>query len=60
MEYKEIKGIKHYLYESKEEFHIKGGGNVPVRQGWRDGDQGEWVFTDDNYVCQILKCFKMG
>ena len=60
MEHKEIKGKKHYLYESKEEFYIKDGGNTPVRNAWREGDEGEWVFTDDNYVCQILKCFKMG
>ena len=59
MDYKTIKGKKHYLYESKDEFYIKGK-DSPVRQGWRDGTEGEWVYTDDNYVCQILKCFKVG
>ena len=26
-----------------------------VRHNWRHGDEGEWVFTDDGFVCQILK-----
>ena len=59
MEYKKIKGVKNYLYDSIEEFH-EFGANIPVRNNWRDGEYGEWVFTDDMYVCQILKYFKVG
>ena len=59
MEYKKIKGNKHYLYDSLDEFH-ETGVEVPVRNNWRDGKKGEWVFTDDMYVCQILKSFKVG
>ena len=59
MEYKKIKGNKHYLYESTDEFH-KYVGNLPVRNNWRKGAEGEWVFTDDEYVCQILKSFIVG
>tara|TARA_Y100001963_G_C6764391_1_gene441429 strand:- start:1259 stop:2023 length:765 start_codon:yes stop_codon:yes gene_type:complete len=60
MEFKTIKGKKHYLYESKEEFYIKSELDIPIRQDWRQGAEGDWVLTDDNYVCQILKCFKVG
>ena len=59
MQYKKIKGNKNYLYDSREEFH-KYVGDVPVRKNWRDGEEGEWVFTDDMYVCQLLKSFKVG
>ena len=59
MEYKKIKGKKHYLYESHKEFN-QYCDNVPVRNNWRDGEEAEWVFTDDMYVCQILKSFKVG
>ena len=59
MEYKKIKGINNYLYESIEEFHNHRA-DLPVRNNWRDGSEGEWVFTDDMHVCQILKSFKVG
>ena len=54
MDFKEIKNTKHYLYDSKEEFAIAHP-SVPVRHNWRHGDEGEWVFTDDEFVCQILR-----
>ena len=54
MDFKEIKNTKHYLYDSVEEFRIANG-NLPVRHSWRHGDEGEWVYTDDHFVCQILK-----
>lgn len=58
MDFKEIKNTKHYLYDSVEEFRIAKG-NVAVRHSWRHGDEGEWVYTDDNFVCQILKKSKI-
>ena len=54
MDFKEIKNTKHYLYDSKEEFSIYCG-TSPVRHNWRHGEEGEWVFTDDSFVCQILR-----
>jgi hypothetical protein len=54
MDFKEIKNTKHYLYDSQEELHIASPG-VPVRHNWRHGQEGEWVFTDDGFVCKILK-----
>tara|TARA_R100001594_G_scaffold99467_1_gene133965 strand:+ start:91 stop:858 length:768 start_codon:yes stop_codon:yes gene_type:complete len=54
MDFKEIKNTKHYLYDDIKEFNALVD-NVPVRHNWRHGEEGEWVYTDDNYVCQILK-----
>ena len=54
MEFKEIKGIKHYLYESVEEFNVFCP-NIKVIDNWRNGLEGEWAYTDDDYICQVLK-----
>ena len=58
MDFKEIKNTKHYLYDNLKEFNIARN-NVPVRHNWRHGEQGEWVFTDDGFVCQILRKSKI-
>jgi hypothetical protein len=60
MDFKEIKGQRHYLFDSKDEFYAISGEDAAVRRNWRDGSEGEWIFTDDEHVCQILKCFKVG
>ena len=54
MDFKEIKNTKHYLYDNEKEFSIDNP-NVPIRHNWRHGEEGEWVFTDDEFVCQILR-----
>jgi hypothetical protein len=54
MDFKTIKNTNHYLYDNKEEYMISFPNSV-VRHNWRHGDEGEWVFTDDGFVCQILK-----
>ena len=54
MDFKTIKNTNHYLYDNKEEYMIAFPGTV-VRHSWRHGEEGEWVFTDDGFVCQILK-----
>ena len=54
MDFKDIKGNRHYLYDNLEEFKAL----VPdtaVTHSWRDGIEGDWVLTDDDCVCQILK-----
>ena len=58
MDFKEIKNTKHYLYDNKEEYAVECPEGV-VRHNWRHGEQGEWVFTDDGYVCQILRKSKV-
>ena len=60
MEFKEIKSQRHYLFNTKEEFYGFTDTDTVVRSNWRDGSQDEWILTDDNYVCQILKKFKVG
>ena len=59
MDFKEIKNTKHYLYDNLEEFTISNPEGV-VRHNWRHGDEGEWVFTDDGFVCQILRKTNVG
>ena len=54
MDFKEIKNTKHYLYDNKKEFAVSRP-DIPIRHNWRHGEQGEWIFTDDGYVCQVLR-----
>ena len=56
MDYKEIKGKFHYLFDNLKEFKAKCPDIVPERN-WREGKEGEWVFTDDMNICQILKIY---
>lgn len=56
MDFKEIKGTKHYLYDNEQEFKVQHP-EIFVKNNWRNGEEGEWVFTDDNNVCQILRKF---
>ena len=58
MEFKEIKGIKHYLYENLEEFEVFCP-DLTVIANWRNGLEGEWVYTDDEFICQVLKRGKL-
>ena len=54
MEFKEIKGKKHYLYETDEEFQVFCPDCV-ITGNWRNGLEGEWVYTDDDFICQVLR-----
>jgi hypothetical protein len=54
MDFKEIKGIKHFLFDSLVEFKVHYP-DCDIAHNWRHGKQDEWVFTDDEHVCQILK-----
>ena len=58
MDFKQIKNTKHYLYDNLQEFDISWP-TIPVRHNWRHGEEGEWVFTDDDFVCQILRKFEV-
>ena len=58
MDFKEIKGKKHYLYDSLQEFRIHHPDEV-LNENWRRAKEGEWVVTDDQNVCQILKCYDL-
>tara|TARA_Y100000310_G_scaffold299041_1_gene333517 strand:+ start:866 stop:1642 length:777 start_codon:yes stop_codon:yes gene_type:complete len=54
MDFKTIKSKKHYIYDNLEEYNVHYP-TFPVRHNWRHGEEDEWVFTDDGYVCQILR-----
>ena len=54
MDFKEIRNIKHFLFDDINEFKIHNP-KCDVTHNWRDGKQDEWVYTDDMHVCQILK-----
>ena len=56
MEIKKIKGVEHRLYDSYDEFKAFQGSLTP-KSTWRDGQEGDWVFTDDHHVVQILKVY---
>ena len=58
MDFKEIKNTQHYLYDNVDEYLITYPDGV-VRHNWRHGDEGEWVYTDDGFVCQILRKSKI-
>ena len=59
MDFKTIKGIEKYLYDNEDEFKAFNAG-MPLRHYWRHGEETEWVKTDDDYVCQILRKMKIG
>ena len=56
MDFKKIKGREHRLYDNMAEF-MAFNESLAVSGDWRHGDEGDWVYTDDLYVCQILRVF---
>ena len=56
METKRIKGKEHVLYDSMKEFMAFNPVLKPTGD-WRRGNEGDWVYTDDIHVCQILRVF---
>ena len=54
MDFKVIKGIHHYLYDDIQEFQALKPDTLYV-EDWRHANEGDWVLTDDGYICQILK-----
>jgi hypothetical protein len=52
MNFKEIKGVKHFVY-SLTEWEIKH--PLSKLESWRVGLEGDWVLTDDEHIVQILK-----
>ena len=57
MEKQTIKGVPHYVYDTYEEFKE----NCPseeVHDNWRTGNEGDWVWSDDGRIVQLLKVSK--
>ena len=59
MDFKDIKGVRHYLYDNLGEFQAFVQ-DTAIVEDWRDGEQDDWVLTDDGYICQVLKLSKIG
>tara|TARA_R110002020_G_scaffold33780_5_gene102657 strand:- start:3304 stop:4089 length:786 start_codon:yes stop_codon:yes gene_type:complete len=58
MEYKKIKGVKHYIFDGLDEFDefFKDKEDKPnVFFDWRTAEEGSWVMSDDSRIIQILK-----
>jgi len=58
MDYREIKGVKHYVFDSIEEFrdHFRSLDEEipPIVESWREADEGDWTWSDDGRIVQIL------
>jgi len=54
MDFKSIKGKPHYLFDDLLEYKAFGN-SEEVISSWRKGREGDWVYTDDGFICQILK-----
>ena len=59
MDFKDIKEHRHYLYDNIEEFKALVGDELVVLD-WRQGLEGDWILTDDGYVCQVLRLSRIG
>ena len=54
MEYREIKRVRHYVYDHISEFHIDHPNTTPITN-WREGKEGDWVWSDDKRIVQLLR-----
>lgn len=54
MEHRKIKGVKHYVYDDISEFRKDHKEIRPIND-WREGVQGDWVYSDDGRIVQLLK-----
>ena len=57
MEKKSIKSKAHYVYDDIDEFRDHHP-NTVVKPDWRKADEGDWVFSDDGRIIQLLKVSK--
>jgi len=58
-EYKVIKGKRHYVFEDidefKEHYDSKMMSSPEVIKNWREGQEGDWVVSDDDKIIRLLK-----
>ena len=54
MDYKTIRNKSHYIYDDLKEFKAFNPKEI-VSGHWREGSEGNWVYTDDGYILEILK-----
>ena len=49
-----IRDKEHFVYEHISEFY-KDHPNTTPFDDWRDGKEGDWVWSDDGNIVQLLK-----
>ena len=49
-----IKGVPRYVFKNEKEFRSTFP-DAELIQDWREGEENDWVVTDDNKITQILK-----
>ena len=54
MDFKDIKGKRNYLFDSEKEFKAFNP-STTIKGNWRVCHEGDWAYTDDDFVCEILK-----
>ena len=59
MEKREIKGVSHYVFDTLDEFQQHFDNEQPdIKNNWRLADEGDWVWSDDGRIIQLLKVAK--
>ena len=53
-EKRKIKDVEHYVYEDIDEFR-EAHPNTVVHPDWRKANEGDWVYSDDDRIVQLLK-----
>jgi len=54
MEYRKIRHKKHYIYNHISEFYNAHPNKTPLKD-WRIAKEGDWVWSDDGKIVQLLK-----
>ena len=54
MDFKSIKDVEHYIYDNAEEFYLTNPKSIKIKP-WRESEELDWVFTDDDHVVQVLR-----
>lgn len=54
MQYRAIKGKRHYVYDHISEFYSEYPKETPLKN-WREGKEGSWVWSDDEKIVQLLR-----
>ena len=58
MKYRKIKGKAHHVFDTEFEFNSFFDNPPPIVAKWREAQQGDWVWSDDGRIVQILKRYK--
>ena len=57
MNSKKISGKEHFVYDHISEFYNDHPNETPL-QNWKEGNEGDWVWSDDDKIIQLLKVSK--